>query len=152
MAQINALRAGTAGAEFQGRRTVTACDREKEGASLAARVETTVGSLNQLEQLISSGDLDSRVLNEFRNAMNHIRNTASAIQQWVRAQGGSGDRYAILSILAAQRVHHATQLARDLSLDLHTMEISIETKGLRELYEAVDELHRSLAVLYRRGA
>jgi hypothetical protein len=130
---------------------VTTSDREERGSPLTARLQATTTALCELEQLVKSGDLDPRVLSEFRNAVDHIRNTAWAVQQWVGAREHSGDPYAILPALAAQRVHRATQLAKDLSLDLQTVEVGVETEGLGDLYQAVDDLHRRLRPFCKRG-
>jgi hypothetical protein len=118
--------------------------------SLTARLrETTVG-LQELERSVISGDLDPRVLSEFRNAVDHIRNTAWAVQQWVGAKEQSGDQYAVLPALAAQRVQRATQLANDLCLDLQTVEVTAYTEGVGDLYRAVDDLRRRLDLLFKR--
>ena len=50
------------------------------GSSLTARLQTTTAGLQALEKVVVSGDLDPRVLSEFRNAVDHIRNTAWAVQ------------------------------------------------------------------------
>jgi hypothetical protein len=118
------------------------------GSPLTARLR---GITLELQELEHSGDLDSRVLSEFRNAVDHIRNTAWAVQQWVGARERSGDPYAVLPALAAQRVHRATQLANDLCLDLQTVEVTAETEGMGNLYRAVDDLHRRLELLFKRG-
>ncbi|MGC2719690.1 MAG: hypothetical protein WA209_08870, partial [Candidatus Acidiferrales bacterium] len=52
-------------------------------SSVTARLETATSELQQLEQLVQSGELDQRVLSEFRNAVDHIRTTAWAVQKWV---------------------------------------------------------------------
>ena len=118
--------------------------------SLTARLrETTVG-LQELERSVISGDLDPRVLSEFRNAVDHIRNTAWAVQQGVGAREQSGDQYAVLPALAAQRVQRATQLANDLCLDLQTVEVTAYTEGVGDLYRAVDDLRRRLDLLFKR--
>lgn len=131
---------------------MTASDKGGRESSLTARLEATTTSLSELEQLVKSGDLDARVLNEFSNAVDHIRNTARAVQEWFGAQERSGDPYAVLPALAAQRVRRAAQLAKDLTLDLQNLEVGVETEGLDDLYQAVDGLHRSLALLFKRGA
>jgi hypothetical protein len=130
---------------------VPTSDQDGRGSPLTARLETTTTALYELEQSVKSGDLDPRVLSEFRNAVDHIRNTAWAVQQWVGAREQSADPYAVLPALAAQRVHRATQLAKDLSLDLQTVEVSVDTEGLGDLYQAVDDLHRRLGLLFNRG-
>ena len=121
------------------------------GSPLTARLRAITLELQELEHSVVSGDLDSRVLSEFRNAVDHIRNTAWAVQQWVGAREQSGDPYAVLPALAAQRVHRATQLANDLCLDLQTVEVTAETEGMGNLYRAVDDLHRRLELLFKRG-
>jgi len=103
-----------------------------------------------LEHSVISGDLDSRVLSEFRNAVDHIRNTAWTVQKWVDAREQSGDPYAVLPALAAQRVRRATQLANDLCLDLQSVEVTVETEGMGDLYRSVDDLHRRLELLFKR--
>jgi hypothetical protein len=68
----------------------------------------------------------------------------------VGAREKSGDPYAVLPALAAQRVHRATQLANDLCLDLQTVEVTADTEGVGELYRAVDDLRRRLELLFKR--
>lgn len=125
---------------------------DSQESSLAARLLATTTALHELEKSVKSGDLDARVLGELRNAIDHIRYTALAVQDWYGAQHHSGDPYAVLSTLAAQRVRRAAQLAKDLTLDLENVEISLETQGLDDLYQAVDGLHRYLGRLFKRGA
>jgi hypothetical protein len=119
--------------------------------SVTARLHAATAELRELEQLVKSGDLDSRVLSEFRSAVDFIRTTAWAVQQWVGQQEKTdGDPYSVLPILAAERVRRTSQLVRDLSLDLQAAEVSIDSEGLAQLFEAVDDLHRRLAVLFKR--
>ena len=119
-------------------------------SSLTARLQTATAGLQALEKAVVSGDLDPRVLSDFRNAVDHIRNTAWGVQQWVGAKEQSGDPYAVLPVLTAQRVQRATQLADDLCLDLQTAEITADTYGLGNLHRAVDDLHRRLDLLFKR--
>lgn len=118
--------------------------------SLTERLRATTVELQELERSVISGDLDPRVLSEFRNAVDHIRNTAWAVQQWVGAKEQSGDPYAVLPALAVQRVQRATQLANDLCLDLQTVEVTADTEGIGDLYRAVDDLCRRLDLLFKR--
>jgi hypothetical protein len=120
-------------------------------SSVTVRLQLATSELRDLEQQVKAGDLDPRVLSEFRNAVDFIRNTAWAVQQWVGlTEKKGGDPYSVLPILSAERVRRATQLTRDLSLDLQAVEVSIETEGVAQLFEAVDDLHRRLAVLFKR--
>jgi hypothetical protein len=107
-------------------------------------------ALCEAQHLADSSDLDGRVQVEFRHALDHIRHTASAVQKWFDADASSGDSYAVLPVLATQRVHRAAQLARDLSLDLENLDVTLETDGLQDLYRAIGHLHRQLEVLCKR--
>ncbi len=119
------------------------------GNVLTVRLQTATANLTELEQLVKSGDLDPRVLNDFRDAVDLIRGTAWAVQQWIGLKEKSADPYSLIPILAAQRVQRATQLARDLTVDLESVEVDIATPGLKELFEAVNRLNECLAPLFK---
>jgi len=123
---------------------------DSPGMSLTMRLQVANAELQELARLVVSGDLDPRVLSEFRNSVDDIRNTAWAVQQWIGAKEKSGDPYAVLTALTVQRVHRATKLATDLSLDLQTAEITADTEGVGELFQAVDDLKRRLELLFKR--
>jgi hypothetical protein len=119
----------------------------QERPNLGARLDAMVAALAEAQDVADSSDLDARVQVEFRHALDHTRHTASAVQQWFEAHAKSRDAYAVLPVLATQRVQRATELAKDLSLDLDNMDVTVETHGLRDLYLAIDQLHRQLEVL-----
>ncbi len=131
---------------------MTVSDMDAGESPLSARLQASTAALHELEQAVKSGDLDPRVLNEFHNAMDHIRNTAQAVQEWFVAQELRRDPYAVLPALAAQRVHRATQLLKDLTLDLQNADVSVDTPGLGDLHEAVDAMNRHLGGLLRGRA
>ena len=118
--------------------------------SLSERLTAATQELQELEKLVVSADFSPRVLSDFRSAIDNIRQTAWAVQQWVGAKEQSGDPYAVLVALTAQRVQRATQLANDLCLDLQTVEITADTEGVGDLYRAVDDLHRRVDLLFKR--
>ncbi len=85
--------------------------------------------------------------------MDHIRSTTWAVQKWLGLNNESGgDPFSVLPIMSAERVKRATQIASDLSLDLQSADIGIETPGIKELFDAVDNLRRLLATLLKREA
>jgi hypothetical protein len=119
--------------------------------SITTRLEAATRELNALEELVKSGDLDSRVLSEFREAVDHVRSTTWAVQKWIGLSDESGgDPFTVLPIMSAERVKRAIQISTDLSLDLQTIEVGIDTPGIIELFNAVDDLHRRLAKLLKR--
>ncbi|HSS96556.1 MAG TPA: hypothetical protein VLK33_05995 [Terriglobales bacterium] len=117
---------------------------------LSMRLQAATTNLTELEQLVKSGDLDPRVLQEFRASVDLIRGTAWAVQQWIGLKEKSADLYSLLPALSAQRVQRMTQLARDLSVDLESMDVGLETPGLKELYDAISRLHECLTPLCRK--
>jgi hypothetical protein len=118
---------------------------------ITQRLEQATGELYRLEELVKSGDLDSRVLSEFRNAVDHIRSTTFAVQKWIGLNEQSGgDPFSVLPIMSAERVKRATQITNDLCLDLQTVDIGIDTPGVLELFNAIDDLRRRLAALLKR--
>src|SRR5580704_610309 len=118
--------------------------------SITARLEASTGELHELEELVKTGKLDSRVLAEFRNAVDHIRNTTWAVQKWIGLSDQSGgDPFSVLPIMSAERVKRATQISSDLSLDLQSIEVGIDTPGIVDLFNAVDDLHRRLTALLK---
>lgn len=125
--------------------------QETRGANATERLDAMITALSEAQHVAESRDLDGRVQIEFRHALDHIRHTALAVQQWFEAHAKSGDPYAVLPVLATQRVHRAAQLAKDLSLDLRNMDVTVETDGLQDLYRAICQLHRELGVLCKRG-
>jgi hypothetical protein len=121
---------------------------EAAQSSVTERLKSATTELIELEHLVKSGNLDSRVLNEFRDAVDLVRCTAWAVQQWIGLQQ-KGDPYTLLPILSAQRVKRATQLTKDLTIDLESVEVGLETPGLKELFQAVEGLHERLLPLCR---
>jgi hypothetical protein len=117
---------------------------------LGARLQNATSEMFELEKLLKSGNIEPRVLNEFRDGVDQIRGTAWVVQQWIGLQE-SGDPYELLPALSAQGVRRATQLSKDLTIDLESVEIGFETPGLKELYQAIDALHERLARVVKTG-
>jgi hypothetical protein len=117
-------------------------------APIAERLQKTTEELKALEQLIVSGDFSPRILTEFRNAVDNVRQTARVVQTWVGLQRQHRDPYAAINTLSVDRVRRATQIAKDLTVDLQSMEVDFGTEGLTELYRAVQDLHEQLLHLF----
>ncbi|HSS99417.1 MAG TPA: hypothetical protein VLK33_20420 [Terriglobales bacterium] len=121
---------------------------QASGSNVTLRLQGVINTLSELEEAIKSGDVDARVLMEFRQAVDTIRGTAWAVQQWIGLKEQSGDPYSVIPILAAQRVLRATQLSQDLVVDLESVDVSIDTPGLHQLYSSVNRLQERLAPLF----
>ncbi len=118
--------------------------------SISERLKTATTELQELEKLVVRGDFSPRVLSDFRSAVDNIRCTAWNVQQWIGLQEQSRDPYSVLNALSAERVRRGAQIARDLTLDLQSLDVGFETEGLQELFNAVEELRRMLAPLFKK--
>jgi len=119
--------------------------------SSSERLKAATDELQNLEQLVVSGDCSPRVLSEFRGAVDSMRQTAWAVQQWIELQREHRDPYTVLGLLSEERVRRATQLARDLRIDLESLELSMETEGLDKLFQATKGLYERLVPLFRKS-
>ena len=124
----------------------------KNQRSVSERLKATTDELQKLEQLVVGGDCSPRVLADFRVAVDSIRQTAWAVQQWIELQRQQRDPYTVLGLLTEERVMRATQINKDLTMDLDSLEMGLETEGLGKLYEAVRGLHERLMPLFRKSA
>ena len=120
--------------------------------SVSERLQAATDELQALEQLVLSGDSSPRVLSEFRAAVDSIRQTAWAVQQWTELQQQQRDPYTLLDILSEERVRRATQIAKDLTIDLESLELGFATKGLANLFRAIEGLHERLMPLFKKNS
>lgn len=109
------------------------------------RLKKATAELRELEQEIKSGGIDPRVLRDFRDAVDYVRKTAWAVQEWQERQTQRHDTATVLPLLTAERVRRATELSRTILTDLADHEITSETAGIVELLRATESLHARLA-------
>jgi hypothetical protein len=121
---------------------------ESDG-DLTARLQNTTAQLKELMQALKPGQTDPRVLRDFRDAVDFVRLTTWAIQQWSELQAQNRDAYDVLPLLTKERIRRAAQLAEDLALDIDATEVSLTTEGLSELYKSVGRLHQRLARIFK---
>jgi hypothetical protein len=155
---INFLSAQAAQARVLGLR------HTREGAVLGLAVELVVPSetfwgvnfqlkktnaeLFQLEQALRSSGVDLRVLGEYRDAVECLRVIAGAVQELQERQLQGLETDEVLRALAVERVRRAAYLSNELAIDLDACQVNGETKGLDELYRAVQHLHQRLMFLF----
>lgn len=116
--------------------------------TLSSRLEKARAEMQALAEAIKGGEIDARVLREFRESVDHLRLTAWAVQQWLELQAQNRDAYSVLPLLTGERIRRATALNRDLTDDLDAMEITLESEGLKDLHQSVNELMRRLGPLF----
>lgn len=105
--------------------------------------------LHQATEVIKSGDVDSMVLRDFREAVDNARQTAWVVQEWLDRQAAARDPYALLPALTAERIRRMKELSHNLLGDLDAYEVTTETEGLKELFIAVEPLGKRLAFIFK---
>jgi phage-related protein len=104
---------------------------------ISTQVARITGELNRLEQLLSAGLVDRRVLVEFRDAVNKVRKTSWHVQCWV-----DGDLQSLASTMIEERIRTASHLASHLASDLQTSPEKFS--GLRTLKDSIQRLDQVL--------
>jgi hypothetical protein len=102
------------------------------------QVARITSELNRLEQLLSAGMVDRRVLSEFRYAVDRARHTGWHVEKWL-----DGDSRELSAIISEERVRCITRMTNQLA-----SELEVENKnavGLDSLREAMRKLDSAMA-------
>ena len=113
------------------------------------QLKKACADLVKLEYDMRSGTTDQRVLKEFRDAVDNVRKTAWAVQEWQERQSRREDPQTVLPLLTAERVRRATQLCDAITAARSAHEIVRETVGIEEFLQAVERVHQSLLDLFK---
>jgi hypothetical protein len=146
---------------------VAAVRRDKEGTVVGVAVELgapnetfwgvnfqlrkTSAQLVKIEQAIRVGGVDPRILTDFRDAVDYVRKTAWAVQEWQERQLKQRDPQTVLPLITAERIRRTTQLSHAILVDLAAHEVTRTTPGIEELRRAVETLHQHVAGLFSEG-
>ena len=113
------------------------------------RLKMAIDNLLKLEEAIRSGGMDARVLREFREAVDHVRKTAWALQELQERQIQQRDTATVRSLLTEERVRRATQISKALASDFDSREVTDGTTGAADLFRAIEGLYQRLAGLFK---
>ena len=112
--------------------------------NVPSRLEMGISELQGLHSLLLSGDLDPRVLGDFRDALNRVRTAAWAAQQYVARKEIDQDSTSVLSFLAGERIRVAYQLCLALADDLKRTDIDFQRGSLVQLQQVTKALSEQL--------
>ena len=115
------------------------------------QLRKTSAELVRIEQEIKAGGIDTRILEEFRDSVDYVRKTAWAVQEWQERQLQKHDPQTVLPLITSERIRRATQLSLAITSDLAAHQVTRETTGVRELYQAVENLYPRVASLFREA-
>ena len=114
-------------------------------ATVSRRLAKAIPELRRLQKLLLSGEnLDPRLLTDFRDALNHVRNTAWSAHQYIASQNTDQDSASVLSVVAGERVRVAYQLCQAIQADLKSSDIKFQTGQLIQLSLAAKALIEQL--------
>ena len=112
--------------------------------SVSEKMKKAISDMRAFETLLLHDDVDPRVLGDFRDALNRVRNVAWAAQQSVAGRlsdKGNGD---VGCLLATERLRAAYQLCRALREDLNRDGIEFQKGQLAEMHVVAAALARQL--------
>jgi hypothetical protein len=121
---------------------------KEEFWGLTFQLRRSTGELFKLEHGIKSGEIDPYVLREFRDAVDHIRKTAWAVQEWQERQVLKRDTATVIPLLVTERIRRGTQLYEALTDDLKRRTIRPEAAEIEDLLRAIERLREELKQLH----
>jgi hypothetical protein len=114
------------------------------GGQMSVQVTRTIAELNQVEQSLVIDKVDPRLIAQFHDAVEHMRQTSWSVVQWVELHASGGDPFEVLPQLEAERTHMLRKLAHNVTADLDSGSITRFTEGISDIYEVVQALYRGL--------
>ena len=117
---------------------------DADSVSISVRLQSATSELHEVEALMASADLDARILSDFRDAVNRVRTTAWATQQYAETKDTERDPSKVLSMLDGERVRAAYQLCRAIGQDLGRPDLRFQPCQLLQLRAAAKELVQRL--------
>lgn len=111
------------------------------------QLKKTSFELVKLEETIRTGGIDARILTEFRDAVDYVRKTAWAVQEWQEREIQQRDQQTVIPLLVSERIRRSTQLCNAISGEISAGQVHPDTVGVEELSQAVQVLTQRLADL-----
>ncbi|MFB3915727.1 MAG: hypothetical protein ACE14M_03295 [Terriglobales bacterium] len=125
----------------------TAAATPAPAPDLHAHCQKIIAELSQLESFLRTvpTGADPRLLTEFRASIEHARQSASIVQQWLELRSQARDPYPALTAMQEHRIHNANLLICDLLDELESSLKLPATRGMDRLIENLRQLARHVA-------
>jgi hypothetical protein len=122
-----------------------------ENSTISLRLQSVASELRHIQDaLLTEQEIDPRILTDFRDAVNRIRNTAWAMDQYANSKTTSSAVEPVLTVVAGERVRVAYQLARLVQADLANPQIRFQRGQLVSLSDVTHELAQGLRKVIER--
>jgi hypothetical protein len=125
-------------------------DRIAENSRLAARLQSLILELRELQEAVNTAGLDHRVTRAFQNSVTHTHQNAEFLARWLRSVNEGKDPYQVIVDVNAERVRTAAEHAHELGMDIDSQEIEYSTQGLQKLTKSIAALHNRLSNLLKQ--
>lgn len=113
--------------------------------SISVRLQNVTNELREIQDLLTQDDdVDGRILTDFRDAVNRVRNTAWAVEQYANSKSANTDPQTVISVLAGERVRIAYQLCKLIQSDLSNTDIQFQKGQLLQFRDVTHELESQL--------
>ena len=113
-------------------------------SAFSQKIMRAISELNDLEQNLVKDRIDPRLIAQLHDSVEHLRQTAWTVQQWVDLHSSGGDPFDVLPQLEAERMHMLGKLAHNVTADIDATSINRYTLGISDLYETIQQLYRRL--------
>jgi hypothetical protein len=111
---------------------------EAFGRQVSGQVARVTGELNRLDELLKAGQVDARVLSEFRQAVDRVRTSGWQVQVWLE-----GEPRDLAVMLLEERIRVATRLVYQLTSEIAASGHVLT--GLNALKEGIQKLDHVLS-------
>jgi hypothetical protein len=101
------------------------------------QVARITSELNRLDQLLTAGMVDRRVLSDFRYAVDRARQTGWQVEKWL-----DGDSRALSTVISEERIGCITRMCNQLASELEVQGKSYS--GLEQMRAAMQKLDLAL--------
>jgi hypothetical protein len=122
-----------------------------ENSTISLRLQSVANELRHIQDaLLIEQEIDTRILTDFRDAVNRIRNTAWAMDQYANSKTTKSAVEPVLTVVAGERIRVAYQLSRLVQADLANPQIRFQRGQLVSLSDATQELAQDLRKVIER--
>ena len=119
--------------------------------TVAVRMQRVAEELREIQDLLGAQEgVDASILTDFRDAINRVRNTAWAVEQYANSKSVGEDPQNVVTLLAGERVRVAYQLCKLIQADLANPSIQFQRGQLLQFRDASNELDEKLNAVVKR--
>jgi hypothetical protein len=119
--------------------------------TVSVRMQRVAEELREIQDLLAlQPGVDTSILTDFRDAVNRVRNTAWAVEQYANSQSTGEDPQNVVTLLAGERVRVAYQLCKLIQADLANPSIRFQKGQLLQFRDVNTELEQKLGEVVKR--